>query len=154
MRILSCDSTTRPYASVEVGAFPRCLRRWMARRPVSTGEHPSHALPTRTIGPHAPFTTFDSDNRVQSNIASLTPSLSARSPSMKQQLTPSYDHEKVANPTSTDLIDVFEDAWNGYVLAQVQVLLSSPNGDIAAMTLLCSYFESIEALYRGEFSVQ
>ena len=71
---------------------------------------------------------------------------------MKQQLTPSYDHEKVANPTTTDLIDVFEDAWNGYVLAQVKVLLSGPNGDIAAMTLPCSYFESIEALYRGESS--
>ena len=71
---------------------------------------------------------------------------------MKQQLTPTYDHEKVANPTCADLIDVFEDAWKGYVLAQVQVLLSNPNGDIAAMTLLCSYFESIEALYRGESS--
>ena len=71
---------------------------------------------------------------------------------MKQQLTPTYDHEKVANPTCADLIDVFEDAWKGYVLAQVQVLLSNPNGDIAAMTLLCSYFESIEALHRGESS--
>lgn len=71
---------------------------------------------------------------------------------MKQQLTPNYDHEKVANPTCADLIDVFEDAWKSYVLAQVEVLLGNPNGDIAAMTLLCSYFESIEALHRGESS--
>ena len=71
---------------------------------------------------------------------------------MKQQLTPTYDHEKVANPTCDDLIDVFEDAWRGYILAQVQVLLDNPNGDIAAMTLLCSYFESIEALHRGKSS--
>lgn len=71
---------------------------------------------------------------------------------MKQQLTPTYDHEKVANPTCDDLIDVFEDAWRGYILAQVQVLLDNPNGDVAAMTLLCSYFESIEALHRGKSS--
>ena len=30
--------------------------------------------------------------------------------------------------------------------------LRNSNGDIAAMTLLCSYFESIEALHRGESS--
>ena len=71
---------------------------------------------------------------------------------MKQQLTPTYDHEKVANPTCDDLIDVFEDAWTGYILAQVHVLLRNSNGDIAAMAMLCSYFESIEALYRGESS--
>ena len=71
---------------------------------------------------------------------------------MKQRLTPTYDHEKVANPTCDDLIDVFEDAWKGYILDQVDMLLSKPNGNIAAMTLLCSYFESIEALHRGESS--
>ena len=71
---------------------------------------------------------------------------------MKQKLTPNYDHEKLANPTCGDLIDVFEDAWNGYVLAQVEVLLTTPNGDIAAMTLLSSYFESIEALHQGTSS--
>ena len=68
---------------------------------------------------------------------------------MKQRLTPNYDHEKVANPNCADLIDVFEDAWKGYVLAQVEVLLRNTNGDIAAMTLLSSYFESIEALHQG-----
>ena len=72
--------------------------------------------------------------------------------SVKQRLTPNYGHEKLADPTCADLIDVFEDAWKGYVLSQVEVLLNNPNGDIAAMTLLCSYFESIEALHRGESS--
>lgn len=71
---------------------------------------------------------------------------------MKPRLTPSYHHEKLADPTCTDLIDVFEDAWKGYVLNQVETLLRSPNGDIAATTLLCSYFESIEALRRGKSS--
>lgn len=69
---------------------------------------------------------------------------------MKQQLTPHYDHDKVANPTCADLIDVFEDAWKGYVLDQVQTLLKAPNGHIAAMTLLCSYFEPIESLHQGK----
>lgn len=73
---------------------------------------------------------------------------------MKQMLTPNYDHDKVANPSLADLIDVFEDAWKGYILAPAQVLLNTPNGDIAAITLLNPYFESIEALYRGEPSVR
>ena len=65
---------------------------------------------------------------------------------------PKYDHEKVANPSLADLIDVFEDAWKGYILVPAQVLLNTPNGDIAAIALLSPYFESIEALYRGESS--
>ena len=71
---------------------------------------------------------------------------------MKQRLTPNYDHEKVANPSLADLIDVFEDAWKGYILVPAQVLLNTPNGDIAAMILLSPYFESIEALYQGKSS--
>ena len=71
---------------------------------------------------------------------------------MKQRLTPNYGHEKVANPSLADLIDVFEDAWKGYILVPAQVLLDTPNGDIAAIALLCPYFESIEALHRGKSS--
>ena len=71
---------------------------------------------------------------------------------MKQRLTPNYDHEKLANPNLADLIDVFEDAWKGYFLAPAQVLLNTPNGDIAAMILLSPYFESIEALHQGRSS--
>lgn len=73
---------------------------------------------------------------------------------MKQMLTPNYDHEKIDNPSLADLIDVFEDAWKGYILAPAQVLLNTPNGDIAAVALLSPYFESIEALHRGESSDQ
>ena len=71
---------------------------------------------------------------------------------MKQRLTPNYDHGKLANPSLADLIDVFEDAWTGYILAAAQVLLNTPNGDIAAMILLSPYFESIEALHQGRSS--
>ena len=73
---------------------------------------------------------------------------------MKQRLTPHYDHAKVANPTCADQVDIFEDAWKRYTLGQIQGLLRNPHGDIAAMILLCSYFESIEALHRGESSVR
>lgn len=71
---------------------------------------------------------------------------------MKQRLTPNYDHEKVADPSLADLIDVFEDAWKEYILVPAQVLLNTPNGDLAAMILLSPYFESIEALHQGKFS--
>ena len=71
---------------------------------------------------------------------------------MKQRLTPNYDHEKVDNPSLNDLIDVFEDAWKGYILVPAQVLLNTQYGDIAAMALLNPYFESIEALHRGSSS--
>ena len=71
---------------------------------------------------------------------------------MKQKLTPNYDHEKLENPSLADLIDVFEDAWKGYILVPAQVLLNTPNGDIAAIALLSPYFETIEALYQGKSS--
>ena len=71
---------------------------------------------------------------------------------MKQKLTPNYDHEKLDNPSLADLIDVFEDAWKGYILVPAQVLLNAPNGDIAAIALLSPYFETIEALYQGKSS--
>ena len=60
-----------------------------------------------------------------------------------------------ASPTGTnrnDLIDVFEDAWRGFILVPAQIILDTQNGDIAAMTLLNPYFESIEALHRGKSS--
>ncbi len=69
---------------------------------------------------------------------------------MKQRLTPNYTHEKISNPTYADLIDVFEDAWKGYILSPAQAVLNSPNGDIAAVTLLSPYFESIESLHQGK----
>ena len=71
---------------------------------------------------------------------------------MKQRLTPNYTHEKISKPTYADLVDVFEDAWKGYVLSPAQVVLNSPHGDIAAITLLSPYFESIETLYQGRAS--
>lgn len=71
---------------------------------------------------------------------------------MDDQLSPSYSHEKLENPTFLDLIDVFEDLWKSYIFSPVRLLLNSPHGDIAAMTVLCSYFEAIASYMSGEDS--
>jgi hypothetical protein len=67
-------------------------------------------------------------------------------------LSPSYSHEKLENPSFVDLVDVFEDLWRHCVLAQAKLLLGNENGDIAAMTVLCPYFEAITAYLSGEDS--
>jgi hypothetical protein len=69
---------------------------------------------------------------------------------MEAKLSPNYSHEKLQNPSFTDLIDVFEDLWRSYVFAPVNMLLQAPNGDIAAMSILCSYFEAIAGYLSGK----
>lgn len=71
---------------------------------------------------------------------------------MDERISPKYTHEKLANPTTTDLIDVFEDLWRSYVFEPVRTLLNSPNGSVAAMSVLCSYYEAIESLFMGQSS--
>lgn len=44
------------------------------------------------------------------------------------------------------------DVWRGYVFAPARLLLDSPHGDIAAMTILCGYFEAIASYTSGEDS--
>lgn len=69
---------------------------------------------------------------------------------MRQILSPSYEHEKLDNPTFDDLVDVFEDCWKHYIFSPCALLLSTPHGDVAALTLLCSYFEAIGGYLRGQ----
>ncbi|HYE35301.1 hypothetical protein [Methylocaldum sp.] len=71
---------------------------------------------------------------------------------MDARISPSYSHEKVENPSFLDLVDVFEDLWRNYIFSPVWLLLNSPHGDIAAMTILCSYFETIQSYMSGEDS--
>ena len=71
---------------------------------------------------------------------------------MQDYVSPKFTHDKLVNPTVGDLIDVFEDLWQSYLFDPVNVLLSSPNGDVAAMTLLSSYYESIQSYISGESS--
>ncbi|MBA1147842.1 hypothetical protein H0Z60_12370 [Ectothiorhodospiraceae bacterium WFHF3C12] len=70
---------------------------------------------------------------------------------MEHFVSPRYDHSKLENPSFTDLIDVFEDSWRGYVFCPAKTLLDHSN-DVAAMTLLTSYFEAIAIYLTGEDS--
>src|SRR5215510_919241 len=67
---------------------------------------------------------------------------------MRQILSPNYTHDKLANPSLSDLIDVFEDTWEGYVLIPCEALMKMPHGQVAAMTVLSSYFEA-HWIYRS-----
>ena len=69
---------------------------------------------------------------------------------MEAKLSPSYSHEKLENPSFSDLVDVFEDLWRHCLLKPVELLLRTPNCAIAAMTVLCPYFESIAGYISGE----
>ena len=68
---------------------------------------------------------------------------------MQYYVSPSYTSDKLENPTFSDLVDVFEDIWRNYILAPAKLLLASPSGDIASMTVLCSYFEAIAGTMAG-----
>lgn len=70
-------------------------------------------------------------------------------PTMDAWLSPSYKHDKLDNPSFQDLVDVFEDLWFQYVFKPVEALLAMPHGDIAAMSLLSSYFEAAESYRSG-----
>lgn len=69
---------------------------------------------------------------------------------MDAKLTPKYFHRKLENPSFADLVDVFEDWWRSYFFAPIDVLLRTPNGDVAAMTVVCSYFEAIAGYVSGK----
>lgn len=71
---------------------------------------------------------------------------------MEYRLSPRYDHEKLENPTLADLIDVFEDSWKSFVFSPAEKLLTHPDGDVAAMTLITSYFEAIWIYRTGKDS--
>ena len=66
-------------------------------------------------------------------------------------VSPRYDHFKLENPSLLDLIDVFEDSWLGYVFEPARLLLDNGD-DVAAMTLVTSYFEAINIYTIGESS--
>lgn len=71
---------------------------------------------------------------------------------MEYYVSQSFDHSKLNNPSLTDLIDVFEDSWQGYVFEPAKTLLRHSGGEVAAMTLVVSYFEAIWIYMSGEDS--
>lgn len=79
----------------------------------------------------------------------ISSTLRRRGSQLEYYLSANYTHDKLENATVKDYVDVFEDLWRNNVFAQAKLLLGSPNGDIAAMTVLSSYFEAIEAYVTG-----
>jgi len=69
---------------------------------------------------------------------------------MRQLISPNYEHDKFDQPTFDDLVDVFEDCWTHYIFAPCAMLLNAPYSDVAAVTLLCSYFEAIGGYLHGQ----
>ena len=68
-------------------------------------------------------------------------------------ISPTYTHEKLENPSYSDLVDVFEDRIRNWVLEPARQLLGNENGDIASACLLIGYFEGIEIYHSGKDSV-
>ena len=71
---------------------------------------------------------------------------------IESKLSRSFDHEKLENPSYDDLVDVFEDLWVGHIVEPARILLENNSCEIAATTLLSSYFESIEMYMSGTSS--
>lgn len=68
---------------------------------------------------------------------------------MRHFISPSFDHEKLENPSVEDLFDVFEDRMQNWLLHPAKQLIETPNGSVAAIALLGSYFEGIEIYLSG-----
>ena len=68
-------------------------------------------------------------------------------------ISPNYPHEKLENPSYSDLMDVFEDRIRHWVLEPARKLLADENGDIASACLLIGYFEGMEIYFSGQDSV-
>lgn len=71
---------------------------------------------------------------------------------MEHLISPRFNHSKIESGRLVDLIDVFEDSWRSYVFGPASYLLERPDCDVAAMTLITSYFEAISIYITGEDS--
>jgi hypothetical protein len=67
-------------------------------------------------------------------------------------ISPNFGYEKLESPNYQDLIDVFEDRMRHWFLLPAKRLLDTPDGQIAAVALLISYFEGIEIYLTGKDS--
>ena len=65
-------------------------------------------------------------------------------------ISPSYTQEKLDSPRYSDLIDVFEDRIQKWVLEPALHLLKLKHGDVPAVSLVLGYFEGIEIYYSGK----
>jgi len=71
---------------------------------------------------------------------------------MKYHISPNFTHEKLDDPTFTDLVDVFEDRMTNWLIEPAHQLLSVEHGSIAAVAVLLGYFEGIEIYCSGQDS--
>lgn len=72
-------------------------------------------------------------------------------------VSPKFLNTKLASGEILDKIDVFEDQIDGWMLFHARALCSDqyqfrPHSGFAVLTLLCPYFEAIEAHYAGRSS--
>jgi hypothetical protein len=67
-------------------------------------------------------------------------------------ISPNFDGEKLKSGTFDDLFDIFEDRMQNWFLFPIKKLLETPHCQIAAVTLLISYFEGIEIYLSGKDS--
>lgn len=65
-------------------------------------------------------------------------------------ISPNYTWGKIENPSLDDLLDVFEDRVRGWLLEPVDSLLQLPQGFVSAISLLFTYFESIQIYISGQ----
>jgi|TARA_R100000501_G_C2595058_1_gene93868 hypothetical protein len=71
---------------------------------------------------------------------------------MQDLITPDFDHSALEDPSLLDLVAVFENSWNHYVIEPARELINTKNFDVAALTVLTTYFEGIWIYKSGEDS--
>ena len=67
---------------------------------------------------------------------------------MSTKISPHFSDQKLEQASIEDFIDVFEDRVRFWLLEPGKTLLSAPDGFIAAVSLLLTYFEAY-AIYRN-----
>lgn len=71
---------------------------------------------------------------------------------MEYKISPHFHESKLDPNNIDDLIDVFEDRTRYWLFEPIQNLLREPNGGIAALGLLLTYFEGIAIYLDGRDS--
>jgi hypothetical protein len=71
---------------------------------------------------------------------------------VENYISPNYTWEKLENPTFDDLLDVFEDRIRNWLLKPAESLLQLQQGFVSAISLLFTYFESIQIYISGQDS--
>jgi len=67
-------------------------------------------------------------------------------------ISPNFTWEKLEDPSLDDLLDVFEDRVRNWLLEPAKSLLQLPHGFVATISLLFTYFESMQIYLSGQDS--